>query len=276
MKRDIGSLGFILVLGALLITSVGIGGYYYGVFRHTCYMNLHPKPAIILEVKVPVDRVKYVDKIVKIYIPYKEPTKSVKIIQTSKMLGTFEVLPISKVDLVDFEIVSGAIGINSTSNTALSAILNNLREAHKDKVLLMISTSGGAVQDAMAMYDTVKFFQRQGMTIYTFGNGYCHSAGITLLQAGQKRFISQHATMILHNPYIEDDGTKKYVGVNGKPYITDEELLQDLMKENARHWALFKETTHNNKELLKLWQTPKDHELTPRDALRLGLIDGVL
>jgi len=270
------SKSFWVIIVSILLVATGVGSYFYGQFKLTCYMNLHPRPAIVLEVKVPYPVIKEKIVIQKVLIPYKDPVQTIKVIQTSKMLGTFEILPISKVDLTDFEIVSGAIGINPDSNTALSSILNNLKEAHKDKVLLMISTSGGAVQDAMAMYDTVKFFQRQGMTIYTFGNGYCHSAGITLLQAGQKRFISQHATMVLHNPYIEWDGKKRYVDTKGKLYVTDKELLQDLMKENARHWALFKETSHNNKELLKLWQTPKDHELTPRDALRLNLIDGVL
>ena len=243
----------LLCIVLILIEVVYFGGYYLG-------MQVQKQPIIFMP-SITVGN---------------EGHKVVKIIQTSVMTGTFEVLPVSKVNLKDFEIVSGAIGINGDSNTALSAILNNLHQAHKDKVLIMISTRGGSLADGITMCDTIKFFRRQDMTIYTYANGYCHSAGILLLQAGEKRYMSQHATMILHNPYVEDEGNTSYIDVNGKPYITTEDILEGLSKANAQYYAVLKESSKGNKELLKLWQTPKDHELTPRDALRLNLIDGVL
>ena len=206
----------------------------------------------------------------------KEENKTLTIITTTEVSGVFEIIPPYDIDLSDFERVSGAIGIEPMTNQALSLILSNLHEMHKDNVIIMISTHGGTVSDGTAMYDTIRFYRRLGMTIYTMGVGYCDSAGIMLLQAGEKRFLSQTGTMILHNPYCLEDYKTKYVNSQGKQLNTKEEYLKSLIEINTRWLAVFKETSNNNAELIKLWQTPDDHLLSPRDAIRLGLIDGVL
>jgi ATP-dependent Clp protease protease subunit len=65
---------------------------------------------------------------------------------------------------------------------------------------LYINSPGGAVDDTLALYDTMKFMSSP---VNTYCLGRAYSGGSVLLAAGTKgkRYILPHAKVMIHQPY---------------------------------------------------------------------------
>ncbi|MEM7711295.1 MAG: ATP-dependent Clp protease proteolytic subunit, partial [Pseudomonadota bacterium] len=68
------------------------------------------------------------------------------------------------------------------------------------EINLYINSPGGAVDDTLALYDTMQFISSRVST-YCIGRAY--SGGAVLLAAGQagQRYILPHAKVMIHQPY---------------------------------------------------------------------------
>lgn len=81
-------------------------------------------------------------------------------------------------------------------------------DAGETHIRLLLQTCGGDLNAAFAGYDYMRLLQREReLTIETVGMGYCLSAGVVLLQAGNKRYATPHTIFMLHQPeqYPWDD-----------------------------------------------------------------------
>ena len=252
MKRVKRSVSFWVVIAIILVSSAIVSAFVTGVWLNTCYNNLHPRVITMTFEPANLDEVPRVTDI------------------TSECSTTFEVIAPTDLDLSDFEQIPMVAGINSETALVLGLILENARQAHQNKILLRITTPGGSMHDMWAIVDTILYYRRQGMTIYTLAEGYSCSAGFEIMLAGERRFIGQYTNILYHSGYlINEDGT-----------VTPKDIkeAQDLQRSyyNPKKVAFIMAQTNNNEELRKIIMSSGDHWMTPRDAIRMGIVEGVL
>ena len=111
-------------------------------------------------------------------------------------------------DIVTFKFWKDAGYDLSDLNSALSAL-----DTTSDKELVVnIHTFGGCTITAFAIYNKLRRFKREkGVNITTRVDGYCASAGVALLLAGDKRIGNAYAEPFVHNAWTWawDDLDKK-------------------------------------------------------------------
>ena len=111
-------------------------------------------------------------------------------------------------DIVPFKYWGDAEYDLSDLNSALAAL-----DTTEDKELIVnIHTFGGCTITAFAIYNKLRRFKREkGVNITTRVDGYCASAGVALLLAGDKRIGNAYAEPFVHNAWTWswDDLDKK-------------------------------------------------------------------
>ena len=111
-------------------------------------------------------------------------------------------------DIVPFKYWGDSEYDLSDLNSALSAL-----DTTSDKELVVnIHTFGGCTITAFAIYNKLRRFKREkGVNITTRVDGYCASAGVALLLAGDKRIGNAYAEPFVHNAWTWawDDLDKK-------------------------------------------------------------------
>jgi ATP-dependent Clp protease protease subunit len=91
-----------------------------------------------------------------------------------------------------------------TEDSAVKFIKNiRLLDHVSDKsIKILINTEGGDVHQGLAIIDAIRECQS---TVVTHAVGPCWSMGAAILQAGDKRLISQNATVMIHTGKIKLD-----------------------------------------------------------------------
>src|SRR5690606_3831869 len=94
-----------------------------------------------------------------------------------------------------------------------------------------INSPGGAVDDTLAIYDTMRFL---GSPVATYCIGRAYSGAAILLAAGQqgRRFILPHARVMIHQPYGGVGGQAEDIRIQAEQII---KMKADLNKILARH-----------------------------------------
>jgi ATP-dependent Clp protease, protease subunit len=93
----------------------------------------------------------------------------------------------------------GEINQGSAARVMMQMLYLENQGRGKD-INLYINSPGGAVDDTLALYDTMKFMSSP---VNTYCLGRAYSGGSVLLAAGAKgkRFILPHAKVMIHQPY---------------------------------------------------------------------------
>jgi len=127
-----------------------------------------------------------------------------------------------------------------------------------------INSPGGAVDDTLALYDTIRFMSSPVST-YCLGRAY--SGAAVLLAAGQKgkRYILPHAKVMIHQPYG---------GVTGQ---ADEIRIQaeQIIKAKAELNRILAECSGQSIENLQR-DSERDKYFSAEEAMNYGLVDEVL
>ena len=135
-------------------------------------------------------------------------------------------------DIVPFKYWGDAEYDLSDLNSALSAL-----DTSEDKELIInIHTFGGCTITAFAIYNKLRRFKREkGVNITTRVDGYCASAGVALLLAGDKRIGNAYAEPFVHNAWTWawDDLDKKKAT----------KIAEDLTKTDNQIAALYADRT---------------------------------
>jgi ATP-dependent Clp protease, protease subunit len=157
--------------------------------------------------------------------------------------------------------------IGHIDEKSIEPVCRDIDRANSDdrieKIILTISSNGGWLQDAFALYDAIKLSKKP---VDTVAQGYCKSAGVMILQAGRKRFSTPHTNFMLHPSNNMVDKT------------SHEEFLM-LVEEYKQKHKLFVELSINRSKIThaefeKNYKPRKD--LTPTEALKYGFIDEIL
>lgn len=140
--------------------------------------------------------------------------------------------------------------------------LENLKRG--SEINFYINSPGGAVDDTLAIYDTMRFISSPVST-YCLGRAY--SGGAVLLAAGQKgkRFILPHAKVMIHQPYGGVGGQAEDIRIQAEQIIKTKQELNRIL---GRHCG------KDPEQILK--DAERDRYFTAQEAVSYGLADEVL
>ncbi len=131
------------------------------------------------------------------------------------------------------------------------------------QINLYINSPGGAVDDTLAMYDTMQFISSDVAT-YCIGRAY--SGAAVLLCAGEKgkRHILPHAKVMIHQPYGGITGQTTDIQIQAEQIVNTKGILNKII---ADHTGQSVETVSADGE--------RDKFFTAEQAKEYGLVDEV-
>ena len=146
--------------------------------------------------------------------------------------------------------------------SSLNRDLAALAVAEGDVVFVNLNTMGGCTVTAFGMYNKIRRFASDNkVKIKTRIDGYCASAGVTLLLAGDERVGNAYAEPFVHNAW-----TIMWDGVDKK---SAKKLFEDLSKTDNQIAALYADRTSITVEqALELMGA--DTWLTPEQCMEYG------
>ena len=137
-------------------------------------------------------------------------------------------------------------------------------QRRNQEISLYINSPGGAVDDTLALYDTMRFMSSP---IATFCIGRAYSGGALLLTSGTKgrRFILPHAKVMIHQPYGGVTGQAEDIRLQAEQIIKSKQILTGII---AKH-------TGQNIEQVRA-DSERDKYFNAEEAKAYGLVDEVL
>ncbi len=158
--------------------------------------------------------------------------------------------------------------VNPTSAGLVIAQLLFLESEDPDKeIFLYINSPGGSITDGMAIVDTMNYIK---CPVATYCVGMAASMGAVLLASGEKgkRFAMPNSEILIHQPLIGGHG------ISGQ--TTEIKIHADhMVKTREKLNKLLSERTGQTLETIEK-DTERDNYMTAEEALKYGLIDGIL
>ena len=158
--------------------------------------------------------------------------------------------------------------VNQTTASLIIAQMLFLESEDPEKeISFYINSPGGSVTDGLGIVDTMNYIRCPVTTICI---GMAASMGAVLLAAGTKgkRFATPNAEILIHQPLIGGQG------ISGQ--TTEIKIQADQMiKTRQRLNKILSEATGQSLEQVEI-DTERDHYMTAEEALKYGLIDGIM
>ena len=154
--------------------------------------------------------------------------------------------------------------INQASSARIMMQMLYLEDQKKgQQINLYINSPGGAVDDTLAMYDTMQFISSEVAT-YCIGRAY--SGAAVLLCAGEKgkRHILPHAKVMIHQPYGGITGQTSDIQIQAEQIIGAKKTLNEII---ANHTGQPFKTVAEDGE--------RDKYFSADEAKAYGLVDDV-
>jgi ATP-dependent Clp protease, protease subunit len=153
---------------------------------------------------------------------------------------------------------------DGVANVVMAQLLHLESENPDAEIGLYINSPGGSFTAAMAIYDTMQFVRPD---VSTFCMGQAASAAAVLLASGApgKRFVLNHARMLLHQPSSEGQGTVSDLALQAREILRVRSAVEEIL---SRH-------TGQTAERLRA-DLDRDLVLTAREAVAYGLADDVI
>ena len=170
--------------------------------------------------------------------------------------------------LLKDRIIFLAEDVNHVSASLVVAQLLFLESEDPDKeISLYINSPGGSITDGMAIVDTINYIKCPVSTICI---GMAASMGAVLLASGAKgrRFATPNAEILIHQPLIAGGGLS---GQTTEIKIHADHMVKTREKLNK----LLSDRTGQSLETIEK-DTERDNYMTAEEALKYGLIDGIL
>ena len=158
--------------------------------------------------------------------------------------------------------------VDATSAGLVVAQLLFLESEDPDReIYLYINSPGGSITDGMAIYDTINYIKCPVSTICV---GMAASMGAVLLASGAKgkRYATPNAEILIHQPLIAGGGLS---GQTTEIKIHADHMVRTREKLNK----ILSERTGQPLEVINR-DTERDNYMTAEEALKYGLIDGIL
>ncbi len=123
--------------------------------------------------------------------------------------------------------------INQASSARVMMQMLYLEDQKRgQQINLYINSPGGAVDDTLAMYDTMQFITSEVAT-YCIGRAY--SGAAVLLSAGEKgkRHILPHAKVMIHQPYGGISGQTSDIQIQAEQIIGAKKTLNEIISNHS-------------------------------------------
>lgn len=123
--------------------------------------------------------------------------------------------------------------INQASSARVMMQMLYLEDQKRgQQINLYINSPGGAVDDTLAMYDTMQFITSEVAT-YCIGRAY--SGAAVLLCAGEsgKRHILPHAKVMIHQPYGGISGQTTDIQIQAEQIIGAKKTLNEIISSHS-------------------------------------------
>ena len=160
--------------------------------------------------------------------------------------------------------------VNPTSASLIIAQLLFLESEDPDKeISLYINSPGGSITDGLGIVDTMNYIKCPVSTICV---GLAASFGAVLLANGEKgrRFATPNSEILIHQPLIGGQGG----GISGQ--ATEIKIHADhMIRTREKLNKLLSDRTGQSIETIER-DTERDHYMTAEEALKYGLIDGIM
>lgn len=157
----------------------------------------------------------------------------------------------------------GEINWASASRVMMQMLYLDHQRKGQD-INLYVNSPGGAVDDTLAIYDTMRFL---GSDVATYCIGRAYSGGSVLLTAGTKgkRFILPHAKVMIHQPYGGVTGQAEDIRLQAEQIIKSKNQLIDIL------------AAHTGQDAARVRaDSERDKYFTAEEAKAYGLVDEVL
>jgi ATP-dependent Clp protease protease subunit len=153
---------------------------------------------------------------------------------------------------------------HATAARVMMQMLYLENQKRGQEINFYINSPGGAVDDTLAVYDTMRFISAPVAT-YCIGRAY--SGAAVLLSSGEKgkRYVLPHAKVMIHQPYGGVGGQAEDIRIQAEQIIKSK---QELIRILARHTGQTEEQVRKDSERDKYFDAP--------EAKAYGLVDEVL
>ena len=154
-----------------------------------------------------------------------------------------------------------------SANLVVAQMLFLEAEDPSKDIHFYINSPGGSVSAGFAIYDTMQYIKCDVSTICI---GMAASMGAALLAAGEKgkRFATPNAEILIHQPLIGGGG------LSGQ--ATEIKIHADhLVKTREKLNKFLSDRTGQPIDVIER-DTERDHYMTAEEALKYGLIDGIM
>lgn len=128
-------------------------------------------------------------------------------------------------------------------------------------VHLYLTTMGGVIHGAMSVVDTIKTMK---VPVYTYVSGYVASAGTLISLAGERRYITPNAYMMIHE--IRSGTWGKFSDLRVE-HENVSKLMEHIIKYYLEHTKIARERLT---DMLRI-----DTDLAADACLALGLVDTI-
>ena len=158
--------------------------------------------------------------------------------------------------------------VNHASASLVVAQLLFLESEDPDReIYLYINSPGGSITDGMAIEDTINYIKCPVSTICV---GLAASMGAVLLASGTKgkRYATPNAEILIHQPLIAGGGLSGQtteIKIHADHMVKTREKLNKLLSQRT------------GQDLATIERdTERDTYMTAEEALKYGLIDGIM
>jgi len=140
-------------------------------------------------------------------------------------------------------------------------------EDNKQPVRFNISTPGGDLVNALAIYDAMMELRSKGVEIHTKGVGEVSSAGVCLIAAGSKRVMGPNCRLMIHGLYSTFNGTIAEI---------EDEIRETKIREKQYIKILKDHSELTEEQYQHFIDSGKNVFISAESALKFGLIDEIL
>jgi len=151
-----------------------------------------------------------------------------------------------------------------TAGGLIMRLLELQAKAPDRDVNLYINSPGGAVDDTLAIYDTVQFLS---CDVATYCVGQAASGAAMILAAGTKgkRYALPHSKIMIHQPWGGVTGQASDIAIQAEEILKAKRLLNELLAK------------HTGRSIEQIEQeTERDRYLSPVEAKQYGIVDEIV
>lgn len=159
--------------------------------------------------------------------------------------------------------LSGPID-DAVANTTIAQLLLLEHEDSSKPIQLYLNTPGGSVSAGLAIYDTMQHIKAPVSTICV---GMAASMGAILLASGEKgkRYALPNASIMLHQIMGGAEGQAIEIEITARQILKMKDRLNQII---AKHTGQKMDRVEKD--------TDRDFYLSPTEAEKYGVIDGIL